>query len=438
MVPVQYRVQGGTARAIADAVEAAIRGGELAAGASLPTVRAAAADGGVAPGTVAAAYRLLRERGLVEAHGRLGTQVRPRSTGAGRAAPVPVGDDVVDLATGHPDPTLLPRLQPPPSAVAAAPPAFVLPELHALARQRLTADGVDAAALTLAQGGLDGIRRVLEAHLRPGDGVAVEDPGWPNALDLLAALGLRAHAVPLDAEGIVPAALRRALRAGAKAAIVTSRAQNPTGAHVTARRAADLREVLAGHPGTLVVEDDHAAELAGVGLAPLAGATGSWAFVRSTSKPYGPDLRLALLAGDPVTVARVDDGLRLGAGWVSTLLQQAVLSLWTSPSAIDQVAAAGAAYDERRDRLVGELAARGVASSGRTGLNVWVPVRDETAVVTRLLRSGWAVAPGARFRSASAAGVRITVSALRPATIGRLADDVAAAIADAPPSSYTA
>ena len=59
-----------------------------------------------------------------------------------------------------------------------------------------------------------------------------------------------------------------------------------------------LRAVLARHPETLVVEDDHAAELAGVPLSPLAGTTSAWAFVRSLSKPYGPDLRLAVLAGD--------------------------------------------------------------------------------------------------------------------------------------------
>src|SRR5690606_21927515 len=152
---------------------------------------------------------------------------------------------------------------------------------------------------------------------RGGDRVAVEDPGWANLLDLVAALGLVPVGVPVDADGPLPAALDRALAGGARAVIVTARAHNPTGAAVTADRAADLRAVLAAHPATLLIEDDHAAELSRQPLHPLAGATGAWAFVRSVSKPYGPDLRVAVLAGDEATVARVEGRMRVGTGWVS-------------------------------------------------------------------------------------------------------------------------
>ena len=102
----------------------------------------------------------------------------------------------------------------------------------------------------------------------------------------------------------------------------------------------------------LVVEDDHAAELAGVPLASLSGATRAWAFVRSLSKPYGPDLRLAVLAGDETTVARVEGQLRIGSGWVSTLLQRAAVALWSDPAVAATVAAAAEAYDARRDALL--------------------------------------------------------------------------------------
>lgn len=54
---------------------AAIGAGSLAAGARLPTVRALAADLGLAVNTVAKAYRALESAGLIETHGRAGTVV---------------------------------------------------------------------------------------------------------------------------------------------------------------------------------------------------------------------------------------------------------------------------------------------------------------------------------------------------------------------------
>ncbi len=226
-------------------------------------------------------------------------------------------------------------------------------------------------------------------------------PYATSAARSLAALGLDPYPLPLDEDGPRPQHLERALSAGAKVVIVTSRAQNPTGAFVTPERGAQLCDVLAGHPQTLVIEDNHAAELAGVELTTLAGATDAWAFIRSTSKPYGPDLRVALLAGDETTIARVEGRMSVGTGWVSTLLQRLVVELWKQPHAQATVTEAAGTYNDRRHQLIAALANRGVTSTGRTGLNVWVPVTDETTVVSRLLQAGWSVTPGARFRQAS-------------------------------------
>lgn len=409
-----YRLVGRTATEIVASLEATVRDGGLVAGDLVPTVRALAEQLGVAPGTVASAYRTAQQRGLIETHGRNGTRVRARPALGVRSGGSAVPEGVVDLASGQPGTALLPQLDPQRLGWvrAGAPDVLVLPELAALARARLVADGVAAEHLTLAGGGLDAIRRVLGARLAAGDAVAVEDPGWPNLLDLLASTGLRALPVTLDPAGPVPASLAAALRNGARAVVVTSRAQNPTGAYVTAARAAALRRVLAAHPDVLVVEDDHAAELAGVPLASLAGATGAWAFVRSLSKPYGPDLRLAVLAGDEATVARVEGQLRIGSGWVSTLLQRAAVALWSDPGVAEVVAVAAAAYDARREALRSALGSAGLPAVGTTGLNVWVPVPDETRVVADLLAAGWAVAPGRRFRQGAGSAVRITVSNL--------------------------
>jgi DNA-binding transcriptional MocR family regulator len=385
----------------------------------------------VSPATVAAAYRALRDRGVVETAGRSGTRVRDRPPLQSRQAhrlPVPPG--VLDLSTGEPDPRLLPPLTAALATLDGAPVGYraagPLPELLELARDRLAP--VDAAAVTIAGGALDGIERTLGAHLRPGDRVAVEDPGWANLLDLVAALGLVAVPVPVDDDGPTEAGLRAALAGGARAVVVTTRAQNPTGAAVGRRRSRTLRALLKGYRQVLVVEDDHAAELSPGDPHPLAGATDSWAFVRSVSKPYGPDLRLAVLAGDEATVARVEGRLRLGTGWVSTVLQRLVVALWRDPAVDDRVARAAADYADRREALRTALRDRGVAVRGRTGINLWVPVTDETAALTRLRDAGYAVAPGALYRIASPPGLRITISPLDPEGVEPLADAVARAV----------
>ena len=95
-----------------------------------------------------------------------------------------------------------------------------------------------------------------------------------------------------------------------------------------------------------------------------------------------------------------------------------------------------AAYGRRRDALIGALAERGVEAYGRSGMNVWVPVPDETGAVARLLHAGWAVAPGARFRMNAPPGLRITVSTLTPDEVGVVADAVAAAVGPAPERRY--
>ncbi|MES9522360.1 aminotransferase class I/II-fold pyridoxal phosphate-dependent enzyme [Streptomyces capoamus] len=439
----EYRIEGRGAAGIAAGVERAVGAGELLPGQPLPPLRELAEQLGVNPNTVAAAYRILRDRGVIETAGRRGSRVRPRPATTGREelrAEVPPGGR--DLSTGNPDPALLPELAP---ALAAAaeqgdrrPVRYgddpVDAGLARTARAELDADGVPAGPLTVTSGSLDAIERVLTAHLRPGDTVAVEDPGWGSLLDLVPALGLHTAPVGVDDDGARADDLRRALEAGARAVIVTGRAQNPTGASLTATRARALRAVLRDHPETLLVEDDHGHGIVELPLHPLAGTTRHWAFVRSAAKAYGPDLRLAVLAGDPVTVDRVRGRLRLGPGWVSLLLQRAVAHLW-SHGAVDRAAVARS-YRERRDGLVEALAERGVVAHGRSGMNVWVPVPDETGAIARLLQRGWAVAPGARFRLASRQAVRITVSPLTAEDIAPLADAVAAAVRPSPARTY--
>jgi DNA-binding transcriptional MocR family regulator len=431
----EYRVTGRRATEIAAELERAVGEGALPPGQALPPLRELAAELGVNPNTVAAAYRLLRDRGVIQTAGRRGSRVRARPASAPRdriGVAVPPG--ARDLSTGNPDVGLLPPLGEALAAAAAdhtrTPMLYGMPgvdaELSALARAALDADGVPDGPIAATSGSLDAIERVLTAHLRPGDAVAVEDPGWGSLLDLIPALGLRPVPVAVDDDGPLAEEVQCALAGGARALVVTTRAQNPTGAAISAPRAAHLRAVLRQHSDVVVIDDDHGHGIVDLPLHPLGGATARWALVRSAAKAYGPDLRLAVLTGDALTVDRVHGRYRLGPGWVSHLLQRAMVHLWRS-EAVDRAAVA-AAYGARRDALLGALRERGVRAHGRSGMNVWVPVPDETGTVTRLLTAGWAVAPGARFRMASAPGVRITVSPLGPQDIAPLADALAAAV----------
>jgi len=334
-VPVQYAISGRSASAIAESVEEAVRRDHLGPGAPLPTVRALAGRLGLSPATVAAAYRLLQSRGLVTGRGRRGTRVAFRPPLFTPRLEGEVPKDLVDVATGNPDPALLPPWRAVLGALAREPLLYNVPAhrpaLIRLASREFERDAIPAKAVAVVGGAMDGVERVLQAHLRPGDRVAVEDPGYSGVLDLLGSLGLVPEPVALDDEGVRPEALATSVARGARAVVLTPRAQNPTGAALTPSRTRRLRALLDEHPAVLVVEDDHAGPVAGVpALTVCHRRRERWAVVRSVSKWLGPDLRLALLAGDPTTVGRVEGRQALGSGWVSHLLQDLVIALGPS------------------------------------------------------------------------------------------------------------
>jgi DNA-binding transcriptional MocR family regulator len=377
----------------------------------------------VSPATVAAAYRQLKQRGLVSANRRRGTVVAVEPPLRVRGSrPLPPGTR--DLASGNPDRALLPPLGP---ALARVDPEqklyggeVKLGRLVELAKSDFVADGIEGDVAVVG-GALDGIERVLQTHLRPGDRVVVEDPSWPRITDLLYAVGVEPEPVPVDQLGLVPDALEQALERGAKAVIATPRGQNPTGAALDPERGRLLREVLGRHPGALVVEDDYVASVAGAPYVGLHGGSPSWVVIRSLSKVLGPDLRIALMAGDSLTVSRVEGRQLLGPGWVSHLLQQTAANLWSSASTKKLLARTQRTYAERRAALVEALGRYGIAAHGGSGLGVWVPLAEEVATVQQLLERGWAVGAGERYRLRTPPGIRITTTDLEPAEAEELA-----------------
>src|SRR5215510_2823611 len=104
------QIQGKTAAEIASSVEKTLHAGLTAGGSRLPTIRHLARTLRVSPVTVAAAYRLLQSRGLIVGGGRRGTHVRPAAHAPGPVDSPTVFEGALDLASGNPDPDLLPPL----------------------------------------------------------------------------------------------------------------------------------------------------------------------------------------------------------------------------------------------------------------------------------------------------------------------------------------
>ncbi len=417
-------------------MEAAIRDGALSAGDALPTVRSLAAALGTSPATVNSAYRMLRQRGLVVAEGRRGTRVAPRPPlrTPTRPAPVPpaVRAGLRDLTIGLPDRRLLPSL---PAALARVDVEAKLrinaldapdPQLLQLARKDFARDGFDTRSVAVLSGALDAVERLLQAHLRPGDRVVIEDPAYPSIRDVLLALGLVAVPVTVDERGMMPAEVGKALRDGAVAVVAVPRAQNPLGAALDDERSAELRELLARYPRTLVIEDDHAGPVSGAPFQTLiAPGRERWAVIRSMSKILHPDVRLALVAGDETTVARVEGRQALGPRWVSHLLQGLAAEMLRDPGFDATCARAAREYERRRSALVDALDERGVGAFGRSGLNVWVSVREEAPVTRALLDSGWLVLAGEHFRLVTPPGIRVTIATLEDGEADELARVIA-------------
>jgi DNA-binding transcriptional MocR family regulator len=427
---VQHIGKGADASSISAALEEAVAAGLLAPGASLPTVRSLARDLGVSPTTVAGAYRALKARGLVTTAGRRGTTVtRQPPLRVRRAQALPHG--VRDLASGNPAPALLPPLRRALAHVDSRHKLYGGPTklagLVELATADFRSDGI-RGDIAIVGGALDGIERVLQTQLKPGDRVAVEDPSWPRIADLLYALGLEPVPVPLDDSGLEPDALERALRPNVKALIATPRGQNPTGAAFDGHRRTALRDVLRHHPDVLVIEDDYVAAVSGAPYFGLHGATRRWTVIRSLSKVLGPDLRLAPIAGDSLTISQVEGRQLLGSGWISHILQQTAVNLWHDAVDRGLLARAERVYTERRKALVAALAAQGLPSFGRSGLGVWLPLAEEVAVVQLLLEEGWAVSPGERYRFNTRPGIRITTTELEPKDAAKLAAAFSAAL----------
>lgn len=429
---------GETASAIADSVRDLVSRGDLPPGCVLPPIRALAAELQVNRNTVAAAYRQLVAAGVAHADGRRGTVIAALPDLTSEQLPAP---NLVDFASGNPDPRLLPDLR---EAIARAQyePAMygapaVDPRLLEVARAIFAPDIGTQADIVVTHGAVDAVERVLNSHLARGDGVAVEDPCFLASIGTVRLNGYRRIPAPVDEHGMTPDGLRHAIvDHGARAVVITPRAHNPTGATISEERAGELRAVLTEFPEVLVVEDDYFSLASTHPYRRVTPAsTNNWALVRSLSKFLGPDLRLALVAGNPQTVQILGARLRPGKTWVSLLLQAAAAYLLTDATTLELVTHAGREYAKRSRILVDALAAQSISPVGTPdGLNMWIALPDPAAVeatVLRLSYAGWAVQSGQVFAAVTDSprcGIRITAATIDETLAADFAAQLAAVL----------
>lgn len=448
----EQAISGGTAAEITASVRTLVDRGDLAPGDPLPPVRTLAARLGIHRNTAVAAYRMLARSGVVIAQGRAGTRVAARTSlpqegfadaHASASAGTPAGS-LRDLGSGNPDPALIPDLAPALASAVGRPVLYgepvIDPDFEAWARHWMAPDVPtgDEVRLTLTSGAVDAIERLLAQALVRGDAVALEDPCFLASIQTVRHGGYRAIPVPVDAEGMTADGLRIALEDGARAVVLTPRAQNPTGASLSARRAAELRSVLAEHPYVLVIEDDYFSFLSRVPFRSVVGTDHRrWALVRSVSKFLGPDLCLAVTATDPDTADRLALRLSPGTTWVSHLLQRLAHGVLAQDSSRTLIERAGAQYAARNAEAARLLAACGIPMTAGDGMSLWVPLpRPAGGVAAELARRGWRVRTDDEFRlGPGAAGddaaghLRVTVHDLTAEERRRLVEDLAAALA---------
>lgn len=410
-----------TSRGLADAVLAAIRTGELREGDVLPPIRSLAGDLQVSPTTVSSAWSLLTRSGAIATDGRRGTRV---ATGTHRPSryrrALESGNSfTLDLSTGVPDPDLLPDITPALRALPgrARPTSYlddpVLPGLTQVLRSTWPSA---IEAVTVVDGAMDAMQLIADTHLRFGDVVLVEDPTFPPILDILDSIGAVARGVAIDENGVVPSALAQALTRFRPAMVILQpRGQNPTGASLTAERASELADTLGSHHA-LVVEDDATGDVASAAAVSLGDLLPDRVLhIRSFSKSFGPDLRLAAIGGPAALLNPIIDRRLFGQGWTSRLLQSLLLTLLTDDAVATEIASARCEYARRREALVDRLRQHGVEVHARDGINLWLPVVDEAAAMVRLASRGIGVASGTPFTvraDATSAHVRVTTASL--------------------------
>jgi GntR family transcriptional regulator / MocR family aminotransferase len=397
---------------------AAIHQRRLVAGDALPPSRDLAAQLGISRSTVTLAYERLTAEGYADARVGSGTFVadglptrvpRQRAT---RLDPTPVAPApqpaAYDFSLGVPDPALFPlaawrrhvnreldttatiggRYRDP-----AGHPGLREGIAHHLGIARSVTTDRDGIVVTAgAQQAIDLLARVL---LRPGDIVAVEEPGYPPVRQAFEAHGARIISMPVDDEGADPSNLP----AETRIVYVTPSHQFPMGVVMSRARRLQLLAWAAEHDA-LIVEDDYDSEYRFFDrpLEPMhvLDDAGLVAYVGTFSKALAPGLRTGYVIPPAQLVGALSNARRI-ADWHGDLVTHAALSrLLESGDFAAHMRRARRAYRARHEAISAELTSgfsewlRVVPSSA--GLHLCAEFRDAVPGTSRRVRDAAAVA----------------------------------------------
>lgn len=377
--------------AIVEALEAALRDGELQAGDQLPPQRAVAQRLGVDFTTVTRAYAAARSRGLVEGAVGRGTFIRAR------AAEDEVG--LVDLSMNLPPPpqgvslanllrdttrAVLERTDPA-ALMAYHPGAGTLGQKLAAASWLAPCLGpVEPERVLICPGAQTGLAAILAAITRPGDTLAVEPLTYPGLIALARQLGLTLAACPVDADGPLPEALDRLCHERRPAGLYLVPAmQNPVASTIPPQRRRDLVEVLRARDIALI-EDDPYSRLFDAPIPALTSLAPERGYYLATlSKTLSPGLRTAFLVTPPrESAARVAASLR-ATSLMAPPLMTAVVSSWIREGAAEALLAGVRAEARARRALASHILPTALGTP--EGLHVWLDLpRDRDPARLRL------------------------------------------------------
>jgi len=298
----------------------------LLPGQKLPPSRNMAERLGAARGAVVAAYEQLAADGYVETRIGAGTYVAaavpvaigPAAVAAAKAAGGPPAPAPGKLGSGTADFGTLRDLRrlfrdalsrPPPAFLHYGEPFGSLALRHEIAAYLRATRGIRAEVdqVMITSGTQAALSLITRALLPPASRIWVEDPCYPQALNLFRGLGLQIVPVPVDGDGLDPAA-GIADAPVAEAAYLTPSHQFPLGTTLSMPRRLALLDWARGC-GAWIIEDDYDSEFRFTGppLAALHGIdrAGRVIYLGTFSKALAPGLRLGYAVLPPGVVEPV-------------------------------------------------------------------------------------------------------------------------------------